>query len=279
MDYEAFSRILSRHLFQETRRDLLEKLVSQPERFVGLFRPTRPKSKIFQHILQASEIKFGEALEEIVGQLLEERGYIPQDKRIGKGLKCDHYFLFPDCNRALLIEQKVRDDHDSTKRQGQWKNFAEKVEVLVARHKGELVAVMYFVDPSLKKNRAFYERQIADLLKGMCTQYPSVCLVIWYGEELFEKLPRLSPSDWKQMLQWLAKWKSELPELPDVNWESKEALQELEQLAKEQPSLWLRFAQQEELWKEGIVGTLFPTGSGLRQIVEALEKLSDDKRA
>ncbi|MEO0257249.1 MAG: restriction endonuclease, partial [candidate division WOR-3 bacterium] len=50
MDYQGFSSILNRHIFGEEKRDLLERIVKNPERFIGLFRPTKPESKILQNI-------------------------------------------------------------------------------------------------------------------------------------------------------------------------------------------------------------------------------------
>jgi len=254
LDYEEFKRIMNKHIFQSERQDLLRALVSKPERFVGLFRPSTPEGKIFQHIFQAREIKFGDAMEEVVGLLLQEYGYLPQDKRITENLECDHYFFYPDGGHALLIEQKVRDDHDSTKRHGQWNNFEAKVKVLFQRHERSLTAIFYFVDPSLRKNRAFYSGKVVNLRENLGLE----TIHLWYGEELFSKLTRFE--DWERLVNWLKRWKREIPVMPDINWETKEAIDELQQIARSEPQLWLKFANLSHLWDEGIVRVLFPTG-------------------
>lgn len=271
LDYETFANIMNRHIFQSERQDLLRTLVNYPERFIGLFRPTRPESKLFQHIFQAREIKFGDAMEEIIGLILEGEGFIPQNKQIATNLECDHYFLFPDRSRALLIEQKIRDDHDSTKRQGQWENFKLKVEMLFSRHKNNLVAVFYFVDPSLHKNRRFYASKIADLKEDLGLD----SIYLWYGNELFVELGLAQ--NWEQLVTWLKRWKSEIPTLPSVNWETPEAIGELKELVQSEPQLWLKFARCLPLWQEGIVNLLFPTREGLLEIVEALQRQQDKK--
>ncbi|MFN3422757.1 MAG: HpyAIV family type II restriction enzyme [Armatimonadota bacterium] len=271
LDYETFATIMNRHIFQSERRDLLQTLIAYPQRFVGLFRPTRPESKLFQHIFQAREIKFGDAMEEIIGLMLEGAGFIPQGKHIATGLECDHYFLFPDREHALLIEQKVRDDHDSTKRQGQWKNFEEKVQVLFSRHKDKLTAVLYFIDPSLHKNRNFYTSKIAGLKESLGLDR----IYLLYGEELFVKLG--IAQSWEQLVTWLKEWKNAIPVMPDVNWETQEAIDELKELAKNEPQLWLKFALCSPLWQEGIVDVLFPTRKGLLEIVKALQEQQDKK--
>ena len=68
-------------------------------------------------------------------------------------MECDHYALSPNQDFGLLIEQKVRDDQDSSKARGQWRNnFAPKVRALCYKHDGKLIAVTYFVDPVFRKN-------------------------------------------------------------------------------------------------------------------------------
>lgn len=69
MDYEKFCEILNKHIFEEEKKELLKKIAERPERFIGLFRPTKPGAKILQHILQSHEIRFGDAFEEIIEEL------------------------------------------------------------------------------------------------------------------------------------------------------------------------------------------------------------------
>lgn len=272
LEYETFAGIMNKHIFQSERQDLLRTLVDYPERFVGLFRPTRPESKLFQHIFQAREIKFGDAMEEIIGLILEKAGFIPQDKRITKDLECDHYFLFPDRKKALLIEQKIRDDHDSTKRRGQWENFKIKVQELLFKHEGRLMAFFYFIDPSLHKNRNFYASKINELRESSGLDEIYLC----YGKELFTKLGFAHV--WDQLVTWLKQWKSEIPVMPDVNWETPEAIAELKEIAQSEPQLWLKFARCSPLWQEGIVNALFPTRRGLQEIIKTL-KMQQNKKA
>ncbi|MFA0736238.1 MAG: hypothetical protein OGMRLDGQ_002738 [Candidatus Fervidibacter sp.] len=66
--------------------------------------------------------------------------------------------------------------------------------------------------------------------------------------------------------------------MPDINWETKEAIDELQQIARSEPQLWLKFANLSHLWDEGIVRVLFPTGKGLQAIIGTLEG-SDNPRA
>jgi hypothetical protein len=78
--YNKFISILNKHLFEGEKRELLKIIADHPERFVGLFRPTKPKAKILQYLLQSHEIKFGDAIEEILTEIIKELGYQVLDK-------------------------------------------------------------------------------------------------------------------------------------------------------------------------------------------------------
>lgn len=76
MDYNRFKEILNKHIFGETTLDLLKNLANKSERFIGLFRPSKPKTKIIQHILQSREIKFEDAIEEVIIQRKNNSIYV-----------------------------------------------------------------------------------------------------------------------------------------------------------------------------------------------------------
>lgn len=273
MDYQGFAAILNYHLLSSERHKMLDVLTRHPERFVGAFRPHKPESKLVQYLLSSRGIKFGDAIEEALQEMLADQGYQLQDPHIAAGLECDQYFLSPDGERAFLIEQKMRDDHNSTKRVGQWENFREKVEVLFQRHGRKLVAAMYFVDPEMSKNKPYYERELDALRSDL--GLPSIHL--WYGGDLFERLGL--GEDWDRLKRWLKQWRADLPVFPELNCETEDALDEIRKLAREDPQLWDRFARCRELWEESIVRKLFPTGKGLLVVVAELGKINADETA
>jgi hypothetical protein len=87
------------------------------------------------------------------------------NKVITKDLTSDHeeynidqLFKNPKNGIIYLIEQKVRDDHDSTKKRGQFNNFEVKYyEVSRQYSSNKIIPIMWFIDPSLVKNRRYYE--------------------------------------------------------------------------------------------------------------------------
>ena len=47
--------------------------------------------------------------------------------------------LFCDKNTIFLIEQKIRDDHDSTKKRGQYANFINKIRAIKNTYKNKKI--------------------------------------------------------------------------------------------------------------------------------------------
>ncbi len=262
MNYERFKEVLNRHIFEGEKRDLLKKLAERPERFIGLFRPTKPGAKILQHLLQSHEIRFGDAIEELITEIIEDLGYKNLPKNIknseGDTLSIDQYFT--NGTTYYFIEQKVRDDHDSTKKRGQINNFEKKLEFLHKSHGRNLIGIMYFIDPDLRKNQNFYVEKLREF-----SNFYGVELHLFYGRELFEYFN--NPQIWDDLIRWLKRWKDELPELPEVNFDEnpKESFEEIKEL---EIRYWRKILQNDKLWEEGIIHVLFGSGETLRLILE-----------
>ncbi len=268
MDYQEFVQVLNKHIFYGNKRELLDKLASNPERFIGLFRPSKPSTKILQHLLQSYEIRMGDALEEIIGLVIQDQGYILLDKDIqgenNEILRLDQYFT--DGKKYYFIEQKIRDDHDSTKKRGQMQNFEKKLKVLHRKHGRNLVGIMYFIDPDFSKNKNYYQEEI-QTLRG---EYEQVELHLFYGKQLFEYLGIANL--WDEMLRWLKKWKEDLPEIPETNFDANpyESFMEIKDI---NARIWQKIINNDKLWEEGIIKALFRTGDTLKLIHEEFSKM------
>jgi hypothetical protein len=75
MNYKKFSAILNKHILLNEKKEVLKSLANNPERFIGLFRPTKPRAKLLQYLLQSHEIRMGDALEEILEEIFKKLGY------------------------------------------------------------------------------------------------------------------------------------------------------------------------------------------------------------
>jgi len=81
MQYEKFKKIFNETIFEESKAVLIKKIAKYPNRYIGLFRPTKPKAKILQNLLQSHEIRFGDAFETAIEEYLREFGYEILEKR------------------------------------------------------------------------------------------------------------------------------------------------------------------------------------------------------
>ena len=188
MEYDNFEKILDKVIYENSKIVLLKKISNYPQRYIGLFRPTKPKAKLFQNILQSREIRFGDAFEKLIEEYIKECNFKTHNKNfISKEeneLKVDQFFEIDDL--YYFVEQKIRDDHDSSKKRGQIKYFEEKIRA-VANYcdekgvaKKNLKSYFYFIDPYLTKNKKYYRSELEKIAKKY-----EVNICICYGKEFF----------------------------------------------------------------------------------------------
>lgn len=218
LDYEYFKDCLNSKLFEDSYSDLLRKIAENPERYIGLFRPTKPKTKLIQNITQSHEIRFGDALEFIFERYFEASGFRIHTKRFrtidDTELSIDQ--LFSNGNTLYMIEQKVRDDHDSTKKVGQFDNFENKYFALSQRYPNyEILPFMWFIDDSLEKNRKYYLSRMQSMSKDYGCQ-PQ----LFYGGQLFSQVEDFDVEIWYETLDYLEQWKATLPDMPEINFDN-----------------------------------------------------------
>jgi len=269
MNYDKFCQVLNKHIFEGEKTELLKNIAERSERFIGLFRPTKPGAKILQYLLQSHEIRFGDAFEELIEEILKECGFKIFNKSIvgenGSVLSLDQYFEKKEI--YYFVEQKVRDDHDSTKKRGQIFNFETKLETLYKKHKDKLIGIMYFIDPDFSKNKNYYLAE----LKKLSTFYGTE-LHLFYGKELFNYIGK--PDLWEKILTWLKQWKDSLPEIPEIDFD-KEPQQSFKEIKDLPIRYWRKILENEKLWKEGIITAIFRKGDTLRMVLDYFQIQSD----
>lgn len=217
ISYSEFCDFVTKHI-QEGKDfyiSLLENVIDNPSRYCGLFRLSNAKSKLIQNITQSREIKFGDIIEELTTYYISKLGYSNYNKNLGKDnngdlLNVDQFFT--DGNKLFLTEMKIRDDHDSTKKRGQYQNFRKKVSLVRERYPGKhLDASMWFVDDSLVKNKNYYLEEIqADLKKITNTS-----LHLYYGEEYFDSLKN-GHEAWVELINILKEYRAKHATSNDV---------------------------------------------------------------
>lgn len=252
MTFERFSAIFNEIIFEKSKADLVEKIALNPSRYIGLFRPTKPKAKILQNLLQSHEIRFGDAFEAVIQEYLQIKGCELLPKRLfpanGDVLNLDQCFKFND--QVYFIEQKVRDDHDSTKKRGQIQNFEKKLDVMRANYPlDKIVGVFYFIDSELIKNKKFYVEE----LQKMSVNY-AIETQIFYGKPLFDYLG--FEDVWLEIVSYLKDWKMEVPDVPEINFDA-DYQHTFEEIKDLEPKIFRKLFSSDQIFNE-IVLTLFP---------------------
>ncbi len=264
--------ILNEVIFSNDKLELMKRIAESPERFVSLFRPTKPYAKIIQFLLQSHEIKFGNALEHILAHFLHIAGYhaeLSRKYRESQGEELSIDILVKKEDSLYLIELKVRDDHDSSKKRGQIENFERKVEA-VLREEGEnytqMFCLMCFIDDGLKKNKDYYEGKLKDI--AFTYQVETRLL---YGKEIFDFFG-ISWA-WDELIECLKEWKRELPDFPVIDYDENPA-DSTEKLKILPVAVWRKIVDKESLWeKEGIMQVLFRKGETLRLLIEEFRSM------
>ena len=165
MTIEYGVNILQQHLMQDMTAKAM-KLLNTPDSIKRIINPLIPydiKTKFNNYCNTSSGICYGDALEQIVNVFFASKGATVLAKNTIPGKDCDCLFRVND--KTILIEMKVRDDHDSTKKVGQVMNLKEKLDYLTPRYPN-VEGIMWFVDPTFTKNETYYKQQVDTVLYG-----------------------------------------------------------------------------------------------------------------
>ncbi|AEK23840.1 HpyAIV family type II restriction enzyme [Capnocytophaga canimorsus] len=262
LEYEYFKNLLNQKLFEDSYSDLLRKIADNPDRYIGIFRPTKPKTKLIQNITQSHEIRFGDALEYLFEKYFQTTGFTLLPKRFRNNQDKEYNIdqLFANGNTIFMIEQKVRDDHDSTKKVGQFNNFESKYFELTQLYPNyKIIPIMWFIDDSLRKNRKYYLSEMQKMANDYaCENF------LFYGEEIFGEKGGISDFDlkiWLEVLDYLELWKNTLPDMPEINFDSKaeEVFNEIKDLP---PIVFRKIFNNKDIVQQ-IFPIIFPTGKTL----------------
>ncbi|UUM19320.1 HpyAIV family type II restriction enzyme [Mycoplasma sp. 1018B] len=245
ISYEQFIKKLEEKIkIEDTEyKKLIENIIKYPERYTGEFRLTNSKTKLIQNLTQSQEIRFGDFLVNIIENYFLINKYNKLEKRIINNkeiLFIDH--LFEKNNQIFMIEQKIRDDHDSTKKRGQLDNLFKKYDSISKIYKDKTIYVfMWFLDASLRKNNKYYQNQI-DIFKKENNN-----IYLFYGNELFNFLKMQKM--WDELLNHLKRYKNEKDNeviyIPDFD----KSTEILKQLIVLKEKLWNKLISSDEKYK------------------------------
>lgn len=269
MEYEDFKRIFTSALRKnkvEEIRKFLEDTVKNVYEYIGIDNYSSIEDTYIARERQSTEIKYGNALENILTSYISLMGYKNLDKKIGKAkdgkeLNADQVFVDEKTKTVYLIEQKKKDNHDSTKKRGQIENFKKKIDVLsIIYPKYKIVGVMWFLNNQIK-NKKFYLEEMAKITNSR------ISLNLYYGDKLFSDLFKRMDV-WTEMLTYLKKIKKERKDkvikVPNFD-TSTTVLKALEELKKNKPKIYKKFMSSNVEYIQ-LRAELFTTGENLEKV-------------
>jgi hypothetical protein len=124
--------------------------------------------------------------------------------------------------------------------------------------------MMFFIDPDLAKNKNYYLQELSNL-----SEIYGVELYLFYGREFFEYLG--IPHLWDTLIEWLRKWRAELPDFPEIDFDSSPD-ESYEAIKTMKPLHWKKLLENTQLWEGGILRVLFSDGETLRLVLDFFSK-------
>ncbi|QJB71039.1 HpyAIV family type II restriction enzyme [Mycoplasma sp. 1654_15] len=276
---EEIFKIIDKYMSQDEEfyLELLKKIIKEPERYFGVFRLSKLKNKLIQNITQSREIRFGNILEDIVSKYLEKMGYENINKNLGKNeqnqvLKTDQFFKNnSNSNILYMVEMKVRDDHDSAKKWGEFKKFKSKISLIKKQNPNKLIkAIMWFVDENFDKNQKYYREEIQKL------NIENVELYLFYGSEFFSILKNGNNS-WNELIDSITDYKKNKiqNEIIDLNFgKNPEVLKALVKLGNKN---WNKLISEDLIYKQ-LRQEIFSDGDNLSKAKKERESLQTTKK-
>ena len=267
LTYDEFIKKLNEKIKTDAEfyYELLNSVIDEPLRYTGIFRISNAKTKLIQNATQSREIKFGDFIEDILTIYISAMGYENQNKKFGtdeegNALNADQ--LFTKADTVYLIEQKMRDDHDSTKKRGQFDNFRKKCILLSKKYPDrQLNASMWFIDKNRAKNKKYY------LTRCQAENIPNCTMSVYYGDTLFNELFQRNDV-WDEITSYLQKNKAErsgdLLTIPDFD-TSDEILCALRRLKNEDIKKFNKLLSDKPKYVQ-LRQELFPNGINLSRV-------------
>lgn len=160
MEYTTFQSIMDKHINSINKIDFVKNLIKTKDsaiRIFSNFKITSLKDRIRSNYLISVNIKLGDALEDVFKKYLEEAGAIFLERDFVPHKDCDQIFMYNGI--TYLIEQKIRDDHDSSKKVGQVENYNMK-KTIIQEKVTYFYACSWFIDPDFDKNKNYYLTQL-----------------------------------------------------------------------------------------------------------------------
>ena len=281
---KEYAQIINNHIYKNNYKKFIEKIADDPNFINGDFVPLTIEEKMKYNRMHSTIIKFGDSMEELLTVYIEKifkdsGNYKKLNKKIkksesmsGKSFSIDQLFKLND--KIYLIEQKIGDGHDSTKKRGQFDNFETKyIEIQNKYTDVEIIPIMWFMDDKVKKNENYYLERMEKMKNKYKKCNPKLC----YGKELFDNkkgIADLPDEAWNEIMSNLKIWKTSYKSF-DLDLD-KSVSEHIDEIKSIKPEVFIRIFNIKEV-VDDILPAIFPTGGALEQYAEFLKVKYKDK--
>mgnify|MGYP004531351583 CR=1 FL=1 len=275
---KEYAQIINNHIYKNNYKKFIEKISEDPNFINGDFVPLTIEEKMKYNRMHSTIIKFGDSMEELLTVYIEKifkdsGNYKKLNKKIkkaesmsGKSFSIDQLFILND--KIYLIEQKIGDGHDSTKKRGQFDNFETKyIEIQNKYADVEIIPIMWFMDDKVKKNENYYLERMEKMKSKYKRCNPKLC----YGKELFDNRKGISdlPDEaWDEIMLNLKIWKTSYKSF-DLDLD-KSVSEHIDEIRSIKPEVFIRIFNNKEV-VDDILPAIFPEGTALREYAKFLK--------
>lgn len=284
IDKKEYAQIINNHIYKNNYKKFIEKISEDPNFINGDFVPLTIEEKMKYNRMHSTIIKFGDSMEELLTVYIEKifkdsGNYKKLNKKIkkaesmsGKSFSIDQLFRLND--KIYLIEQKIGDGHDSTKKRGQFDNFETKyIEIQNKYTDVEIIPIMWFMDDKVKKNENYYLERMEKMKNKYKRCNPKLC----YGKDLFDNKKGISdlPDEaWDEIILNLKIWKISYKSF-DLDLD-KSVSEHIDEIKSIKPEVFIKIFNNKEV-VDDILPAIFPTGEALEQYAEFLKLKNKEK--
>lgn len=287
---ESLQRDMNEYVPTNFVESTLNKLAETPERLLGVLHANSFQMGSLVSFGYSRNNSYGNAIEKVFSSIIKDNGWnieptkykledydlhnlsisIPRNK---KSIAVDQ--VFSNDSYYVFIEQKIRDDHDTSKAPGQWANYELKFRILneIIKHK-TVIGIMWMIDDNFDRNKSFYSND--EHMGKMQKEFPKQNFLL-YGKQIDDKLNELSGNTKKDYFsvfdEFLKEWHSNAPKIPNLNFDQY-SFKVSEAFDKMNKNKLESFFKNEQIIKEAFP-ILFPKLEAIRSYKKYLENKKD----
>lgn len=226
----SYNKIMNEYVPSDFIESTIKKLADTPERLIGVLHANTFELGSITSFGYSRNNSFGNAIEGVFKEIVRSNGWTAEPTKYvlseyhlntplppgKKSLAVDQ--VFSHGNTIVFIEQKIRDDHDTSKWRGQWDNFSLKLSALTEIYSEKrVVGVMWMIDDNFRRNEINYQRMIDGLDNDLRSN-----AILCYGESIdnvFNNIDGQKQAYFRKFFDFLVQWHNENVKVPEMNFD------------------------------------------------------------